>query len=97
MYPARLRDERLPLGSTGEDEVESGLEDLLHARAGHRVGKRVTSGVELLHEPAGGGEVDAGGRGVEGLRGVARRDHRGGSGRKRLIRDCCFTWMKFER
>jgi hypothetical protein len=68
----RLLDEALALRMQGEDEVEAALEDVRGGRAGAGVRERVLRGVELLEEPAGDRDVQAGEPRVERLDLVAR-------------------------
>jgi len=56
--PGRL-DEPFPLRAPREEEVEPGLEDVLHARARPGVGQSIPRGVELPEEEPGDGHVEA--------------------------------------
>jgi hypothetical protein len=64
---AGLRDEPLPLGIALEEEVEPGGEDVLGRRAGQGVGEREASGLELVEEGRGDGDVEPGDGGGERL------------------------------
>jgi hypothetical protein len=74
----RLLDEPPPLRVPLEEEVEPGLEDLLGAPAGVRVGERGASGLELLEEAAGDGDVQPAQFGGERHDLVRRAARRGG-------------------
>jgi hypothetical protein len=68
----RLLDEPLALRVLGEDEVEAALEDVRGGRAWAGMRERVLRGVELLEQPAGDRDVQAGELRVERLDLVAR-------------------------
>jgi hypothetical protein len=57
LAPGLVR-ERLPLGVALEEQVEPGLEDLLRAGSGVRVGQGGAGGLELLQELPGDGDVE---------------------------------------